>query len=101
MATIVVLFNLRPGVTASVYEHWARTTDLPIVNSLPSVQSFEVLKTTGLLGGGNAPYQYVELLRFGSLDALFTDIGSDTMQRVSAEFQAFADNPIFITTDAL
>jgi hypothetical protein len=101
MATIVVLFNLRPDINPSVYEQWARTTDLPIVNGLASIKSFEVLKTTGLLGGGSAPYAYVELLRFESLDALFKDISSETMQRVSSEFQAFADNPLFITTDTL
>ena len=101
MATIMVLFNLRPGVAPAVYEQWARTTELPIVNALSSVQSFDVLKTTGLLGGGDSPYQYIELLRFNSIEALFKDIGSETMQRVSTEFKAFADNPLFITTEAL
>ena len=101
MQTIVVLFNLKPGVSADTYEQWARTTDLPIVNALPSVSGFEVLKTTGLLGGGEAPYQYVELLRFASLDALFGDIGTEQMQKVAAEFQQFADSPLFMTTSAL
>jgi hypothetical protein len=101
MQTIVVLFNLKPGVSAEAYEQWARTTDLPIVNALPSVSGFDVLKTTGLLGGGQAPYQYVELLRFASLDALFGDIGSEQMQKVAGEFQQFADSPLFITTSAL
>jgi hypothetical protein len=101
MQTIVVLFNLKPGVSAEAYEAWARSTDLPIVNALPSIDRFEVLKTTGLLGGGVAPYQYVELLRFESLDNLFADIGTPTMQRVAGEFQNFADNPLFLTTSAL
>ena len=101
MQTIVVLFNLRDGITAELYEAWALTRDLPIVNALPSVSQFEVLKATGLLGGGEPPYQYVELLRFAQLDALYTDIGSSVMQRVATEFQAFADNPLFITTSAL
>ncbi len=101
MQTIVVLFNLKPGASAEAYEQWARTTDLPIVNALSSVSGFEVMKTTGLLGGGEAPYQYVELLRFASLDALFGDIGSEQMQKVAAEFQQFADSPLFITTSAL
>jgi hypothetical protein len=99
--TIVVLFNLKSGVSVEAYEAWARTTDLPIVNALASVDRFEVLRTTGLLGGGSSPYQYVELLRVASLDALFADIGTDTMRRVAAEFQAFADQPLFITTSAL
>ena len=102
MQTIVVLFNLKAGVSVEAYERWARTTDLPIVNALASVNRFEILKTTGLLGGGvAAPYASIELLRFESFDALVTDISSETVKRVAAEFQTFADNPQFITTSAL
>lgn len=101
MQTIVVLFNLKPGVSTDTYEQWARATDLPIVNALASVSGFEVLKSTGLLGGGESPYQYVELLRFTSIDALFGDISTEQMQHVAAEFQKFADHPLFITTSAL
>jgi hypothetical protein len=99
--TIVVLFNLKAGVSIEAYERWARTTDLPIVNALASVNRFEILKTTGLLGGGAAPYAYIELLQFESFDALVTDISSETVKQVAAEFQTFADQPLFITTSAL
>lgn len=101
MPTIIVLFNLKAGVDVAAYEHWARTTDLPLVNRLPSVTGFEVLRTTGLLGGGRAPYQYVEVLRFHDLNGLLEDIGTPAIQQVAAEFQSFADSPLFITTEAL
>ncbi len=101
MSTIIVLFNLKAGIDAAAYEHWARTTDLPIVNALPSIAGFEVLRTTGLLGGGSAPYQYIEVLRLSDAAGLMNDISTPTMQRVAAEFQTFADSPIFITTEAL
>jgi len=101
MSTIIVLFNLKPGTDAAAYEHWARTTDLPIVNALPSIAGFEVLRATGLLGGGSAPYQYIEVLRLSDPAGLMNDIGTPTMQRVAAEFQTFADSPVFITTEAL
>lgn len=101
MSTLIVLFNLKSGVDVAAYEHWARTTDLPIVNALPSVAGFEVLRTTGLLGGGQAPFQYVEVLRLSDPAGLMTDIGTPTMQRVAGEFQEFADSPLFITTEAL
>ena len=42
MATIIVLFNLKPGVDPGRYEAWARSTDLPIVRGLPAVQGFDV-----------------------------------------------------------
>ncbi|MFM7625598.1 MAG: REDY-like protein HapK, partial [Gammaproteobacteria bacterium] len=67
MAKIIVLFNLKPGVSVADYERFARETDLPIVNKLPSVRHFEVLKSQGLLGGGTAPFQYIEIIDLNSL----------------------------------
>ena len=49
MTTLVVLFNLKPEASASEYEHWAKTTDLPIVRELTSVDSFDAFKTPGVL----------------------------------------------------
>ena len=100
--TIVVLFNLKPGVSPSDYEQWAKTTDLPTVRKLGSVNQFSVLRTTGLLGTeAPAPYQYVELLEINDMQRLGADVSSETMQRVAAEFQQFADNPQFMLTDVI
>ena len=100
--TIVVLFNLKPGVSPSDYEQWAKTTDLPTVRTLGSVNQFSVLRTTGLLGtDAPAPYQYVELLEVNDMEKLGADVSSGTMQRVAAEFQQFADNPQFMLTDVI
>jgi hypothetical protein len=102
MATLVVLFNLRAGVSVSEYENWARTTDLPAVNGLQSVDQFRVLRCKGLLGQSvAAPYQYVETIEVNSLDGLFADIASPQMQAVAAQFQQFADNPIFIHCESI
>lgn len=98
---IVVLFNLQADADVSAYEKWARETDLPIVNKLGSVEKFEVFRTTGTLAGDASPYQYIEVLDVSSVDALLADAGSDLMQKVAAEFQAFADNPTFILTENL
>lgn len=100
--TIVVLFNLKPGVSPSDYEQWAKTTDLPTVRKLGSVNQFSVLRTSGLLGSeAPAPYQYVELLEVNDMETLGADVSSETMQRVAAEFQQFADNPQFMLTDVI
>lgn len=102
MLTVVVLFNLKPGVKAGDYEAWARSTDLPMVNKLPSVRQFRVLRAQGLLGGqGESPYEYVELLELTSLDALGQDVATPAMQKVVSEFAAFADQPQFIVTESL
>lgn len=100
MATtrIVVLLNLKPGKTATDYEAWACTTDLPTVNALGSVDRFSVHAATGLLGSdARPPYDYIEVLDVADMDAFGTEVASETMQRVAAEFQAWAD-PVFIVT---
>jgi hypothetical protein len=101
VSTIIVLFNLRPGVSAEAYERWARATDLPVVNGLPSVSSFEVLKASGLLGGGPTPYEYIEILRLRDPAGLARDVATEAMKRVAGEFRQFADQPLFINTEAL
>jgi hypothetical protein len=102
MTTLVVLFNLKSGVSAADYERWARATDLPIVNDLPSVEKFEVYRSRGLLGGaGEAPYEYVEVIRLKDLEQLGRDVATPTMQRVAGEFRQFADDPLFIVTEPI
>lgn len=98
---IIVLFNLKPGIDPADYERWARETDLPGVRALGSCTDFQVYRTTGTLGGGAAPYQYVETIDITGMDAFLGDVASDAVQNVAAEFQRFADNPQFILTEAL
>ena len=99
---IIVLFNLRPGVDVAAYEDWAIKTDIPIVNGLGSIKSFTVHKAESVLGSDAAsPYQYFEVVDVAD-EALFgTEVAAETMQRVAAEFQTFADNPTFIKTTQL
>ena len=101
MTTLIVLFNLKDASSHAAYELWAREVDLPTAGALPSVDRFEVLKASGLLTGGPSPYAYVEVLRINSMEQLGKDITSTAMQAVSAQFQAFADQPLFIMTEAL
>jgi hypothetical protein len=101
MTTLIVLFNLKDAGQQAAYEKWAREVDLPTAGGLPSVDKFEVLKASGLLTGGPSPYQYVEILRINSMEQLGRDVGTPTMQAVAAQFQAFADNPMFIITQAI
>jgi hypothetical protein len=102
MATIVVLFNLKPGVDRADYERWARESDLPLVNGLASVERFEVLKAGGVLGSeAKAPYEYVELIRVPDMAKFGKDVASELVQKGAAQFQQFADNPVFILTEHL
>jgi hypothetical protein len=100
MTTIVVLFNLKPGVDKSAYERWAETTDIPTVQGLSSISSFAVHRSVGLLGSDRAaPYQYIEMIKVADMAQFGADVATETMQRVAAEFQSFADNPLFIMTE--
>jgi hypothetical protein len=95
--TLIVLFNLKDGSAAELYEQWAQTVDVPTVKRLQSIDDFKVFKTSGVLGSeSSAPYQYVEIIEVNDTDQLGKDISSDEMQKVAAQFQAFADNPCFM-----
>jgi hypothetical protein len=98
---IIVLLKLRAGTSKAAYEHWARTVDLPTVNALPSVRSFEVFEALGLLGSdAPAPYDYIEVLDVGDMAAFGAEVASQTMRSIAAEFQRWAD-PVFVTTRRL
>lgn len=98
---IVVLFNLKQGVDRAAYEEWARTRDIPGVRALASVDDFQIYRATGLLGGGDPPYAYVEVIDVYRMDEFMQDVGGEAVQKIAAEFQAYADNPQFILTERL
>ncbi len=100
MPTLIVLFNLKADKSPADYEAWARSVDLPTVNGLPSVERFKVYRSQSVLGSSAAaPYQYTEILSVADMSALFADIATAPMQKVAAEFQAFADNPVFVVSE--
>ena len=102
MKTLIVLFRLKPGTDVSAYESWARSTDLPVVRGLPSVDGFEVFRTTGLLGSdARAPYDYVEMIGIRDTAQFGVDVATETMRRVASEFRQFADSPVFMLTDRI
>ncbi|WP_288015509.1 REDY-like protein HapK [Blastomonas sp.] len=99
---IIVLFNLKPGVSVSDYEDWARTRDIPGVNALSSVSSFTVHRATGLFGSDAAsPYAYIEIIDIAAMDPFIADISTPEFQAMAAPFQDYADNPQFILTEEL
>lgn len=99
---IIVLFNLKPGVDAAAYEAWARSTDIPGVRALKSVDDFQVYRATGLFGShAKPPFAYFEVIDISGVEAFVSDVTSDAVQKVAAEFQQFADNPLFVTTETL
>jgi hypothetical protein len=101
VTTLIVLFNLKSSASAAEYERWARESDIPSVRKLRSVDSFSVLKGTGLLGGGASPYQYFEIFSLNDMKLFGEEVASEAIQKAAAQFNTFADNPQFIITEAL
>lgn len=99
---IIVLFNLKAGVDPAEYEAWARRADIPGVRALKSIDDFQVYRATGLFGSdAPPPYAYFEVIDINDLDAFLQDASGEAVQKVAAEFRQFADNPLFVTTEAL
>ena len=97
---IVVLFNLRREADRDAYENWAKSVDIPTVNGLASIERFTVHKATGVFGSdARPPYDCIEVIDVKDVDRFGPDVSTDAMKRISAEFQAFADNPTFIVTE--
>ena len=99
---IIVLFNLKDGVAAADFDDWAKTRDLPVVRALPSVDDFQVYRTTGLYGSaGAAPFAYVEVIDVPDMEGFDKDMATEAMQAVMKEFDGFAEPPVLMLTEAL
>ena len=99
---IIVLFNLKAGISAGDFEDWAKARDLPVVGALPSVDDFLIYRTTGLMGGeGAPPYGYVEIIDVADIEGFDKDVASAAVQEVLEEFSGFADAPAFMLTESL
>ncbi|NOW45951.1 hypothetical protein FHW96_002109 [Novosphingobium sp. SG751A] len=95
---IFALFNLKPGVDEAAYTEWAKTVDLPTANGLPSIDSFRLFKTTGLLGSeAKPPYGHIEVIDVADMDQFGRDVATEAMQAVAAAFNEMVD-VTFITT---
>ena len=102
MSALVVLFNLKGETAKAAYEKWAQTTDVPTVKGLNSIDDFKVYRLNALMGSDDVPpYQYCEVIEINDMEKLGGELSTDTMKRVAGEFQAFADNPIFIVSEQI
>lgn len=97
--TLMVFFNLKPGKSEADYLTWAKEIDLPTVNRLNSVTSFEVFKGQKMLGQQSAsPWDYFEVIRITSEGQFLQEIQSEEMQQVIRQFETFAVDAHFICT---
>jgi hypothetical protein len=92
MPAIIVLINLKDGVSPEDYERWILESYAPAVKGLPSVEDWRDYRVSGLLGSDAAPpYRYVVTLEVGDLEQLGRDVESEEMQRLLAELHELAE----------
>ncbi len=98
---VIAVFNLKPGISPDEYLAFARELDLPMVNALPSIDSFRVFRSTGQLFSEDAPpFQYIEIIDINDMDQFGQDASTEAMQAIAAKFQAMAD-VTFIATEEI
>ena len=92
MPTMIVLVNLREGVSPEDYESWVVGSYAPVASKLPSVEDWRNHRVEGLLGSDAAPpYAYVVTLEVADLEQLGRDVASEEMQRLLGELHDLAE----------
>jgi hypothetical protein len=90
--TMIVLVNLKEGVSPEDYERWILDSYAPAVRSLPSVEDWRDYRVSGLLGSDAAsPYRYVVTLEINDLDQLGRDMEGEEMQGLFSELHELAE----------
>lgn len=91
MPTIIVLVDLKEGVSLEDYERWVRESYAPAVKALPSVEDWRNHRVRGLLGSGDPPpHRYVVTLEVSDMEGLGRDVAGEEMQRLLAELHEYA-----------
>jgi hypothetical protein len=90
--TMIVLVNLKEGVSPEDYECWILDSYAPAVRSPPSVEDWQDYRVSGLLGSdATPPYRYVVTLGINDLEQLGRDVRSEEMQRLLSELHDLAE----------
>ena len=78
MAQRVFFLNrLRDGVEPADYERFVREVDYPFARCLPTIRSYVVTRLDGLWEGGEAPYDYLEVVEITEVDAYRASLAPD------------------------
>jgi len=92
LPTVIVLVNLKEGVSPEDYESWIQDSYAPAVKSLPSVSDWRNHRVGGLLGSDAAPpYRYIVTLEVNGMEGLRRDMAGEEMRRLLHELHEFAE----------
>lgn len=100
VAVLIVLNKLKAGADRAAYEKWAAEVDRPtVMDSFASVDDWHLHRATANLGGGDLPFDYVEVVTINDPEQLGRDVQSETAGRLSSELADFCEPPTFILAD--
>ncbi len=92
MPTMIVLVELKEGVSPEDYERWVLEDYAPAARELPSVSDWRNHRVTGQLGSDAEPtYRYIVTLEVEDLEALGRDMSGGEMGRLLDELHGYAD----------
>ena len=92
MPSMIVLVDLKEGVSPEEYERWVLESYAPAVRKLPSVEDWRDYRATSLLGSDAAPpYRYVVTLEITDLEQLGRDVAGEEMRRLLSELHEMAE----------
>ena len=83
----IILYNLAEHVTDEAYREYVEKEKGPLLESLSSVEKFELVHITGS-AAGEVPYRYVGILHVRSLEDFYkNDAPSRTFQDFMRKWQ--------------
>ena len=89
---LIVLVNLKEGVSPEDYERWVCDSYAPVAKALPSVQDWRGYRVDGLLASDVLPpHQYVVIVEVNDMEQLGRDVAGEDMQRLLSELPRFAE----------
>ncbi len=93
MAKQIILYNLAENVTDEQYQDFVKKEKGPLLDSLPGVKKFELVRIKGAQTG-EVPYNYVGILHVNSLDE-FNEKGATTQkfQDLMVKLQTMLKDP--------
>jgi hypothetical protein len=91
VTTMVVLVNLKEGVSPEDYKRWVLETYAPAVKALPSVRDWRAYRVGGLLASDDVPpHQYVVTVDIDDLAQLGRDMAGEEMRGLLSELHRLA-----------
>ncbi len=85
---MIVLVNLKRGVSPEEYERWIEKRYLPAILDLPSVDEWRGYRVS--TSGGGPPHDYAVSVEINDLEQLGRDMESEQVHRLLGELGRYA-----------